>query len=187
MATKARKIVGQNRRAVRGTAAGPKADRPRMPAGFGLPKTGRGMLRWEDATEQLAKAQNYWVGTTRPDGRPHVMPVWGLWVLGHFYFGTDRSSRKARNLEANPAVIVHLDSADDVVIVEGKAVIVEKLDDVLLKEMDRESFAKYGMHVMGQPRGNEVIYRLEPRVAFGWQLKDFPRSATRWTFAGGND
>ena len=160
----------------------PKAGRPLMPAGFGVPKTGKGMLAWEDATEQLARARNYWVGTTRPDGRPHLMPVWGLWVFDRLYFGTDMRSRKARNLASNPAVVVHLESGDDVVIVEGKAVRVEVFDEELLKEIDRESFAKYGMHVKEQPKGSEVIYRLEPSVAFAWRTQDFPGSATRWLF-----
>ena len=161
----------------------PVASRPQMPAAFGVPKTKNGMLAWSDASEQLAKARNYWVGTTRPDGRPHLMPVWGLWVHGRLYFGTDRRSRKARNLDDNPAVVVHLESADDVVIVEGEAVKVEFFDEGLLAEIDRESFEKYGSHVTGQPKGDEVIYRLEPRVAFAWRTPQFPGSATRWTFA----
>ena len=160
----------------------PVASRPQMPVAFGVPKTEKGMLAWKDAAEQLAKARNYWVGTTRPDGRPHQMPVWGLWVRDRLYFGTDRRSRKARNLAANPAVVVHLESADDVVIVEGEAVKVEYFDQALLKEIDRESFEKYGSHVTGQPKGDEVIYRLEPRVAFAWRTPQFPGSATRWTF-----
>jgi hypothetical protein len=164
----------------------PQASRPRMPAGFGMPKTDKGMLAWKDAAGQLATARNYWVGTTRPDGRPHLMPVWGLWVLERLYFGTDRRSRKARNLAANSAVVVHLESADDVVIVEGEAVKVEFMDEGLLEAMDRESFEKYGSHISGQPEGDEVIYRLEPHVAFAWRTHEFPGSATRWTFARRN-
>ena len=54
----------------------PKASRPHMP-GYGIldANSGKGLLPWSWATERLAKARNYWVATTRPDGNPHAMPV----------------------------------------------------------------------------------------------------------------
>ncbi len=59
----------------------PRADRPHMP-GYGLVDAGggKGLLPWSWAVEFLSKGRNYWVATTRPDGRPHVMPVWGIWM-----------------------------------------------------------------------------------------------------------
>lgn len=81
----------------------PRASRPHMP-GYGIlaADQGSGLLPWSWASERLAEAHNYFVATTRPDGRPHVMPVWGLWLDDTFYFSTGRESRKARNLEGNP-------------------------------------------------------------------------------------
>ena len=43
-----------------------------------------------------------WVCSTRPDGRPHAMPVWALWIDGALWFSTDPSSYKARNLARSP-------------------------------------------------------------------------------------
>jgi len=57
-----------------------------------------------------ARSRNYWICTSRPDGRPHSMPVWGFWTDGALYFGTERSSRKGKNLAHNYAVSVHLES-----------------------------------------------------------------------------
>lgn len=54
------------------------------------------------------------------------MPVWGIWLGGAVYFGTDRRSRKAKNLAANPSLVIHLESGDDAVILEGAA---EEVDD----------------------------------------------------------
>ncbi len=65
--------------------------------------------------------RNYWVCTTRADGRPHAMPVWGLWLDDAVLFSTDPESVKARNLAARPDVVVHLESGDDVVVVDGRA------------------------------------------------------------------
>ncbi len=54
---------------------------PLMP-GYGISdaNSGKGLLEWSWATERLMKAHNYWLATTRPDGRPHCMPVWGIWL-----------------------------------------------------------------------------------------------------------
>src|SRR5437667_2341575 len=100
----------------------PIARRPRMPAGYGVdPAATAGLLAWDTVRAQLASARNYWVATATPDGRPHVAPVWGLWLDEAFYFSTDPASRKGRNLTASPELVVHLESGDDVVILEGRA------------------------------------------------------------------
>jgi hypothetical protein len=69
-----------------------------------------------------------WLGTTRPDDRPHVMPVWGVWIDDIVYFGTAPDSVKALNLASNPAAVVHLESGNDVVIVEGRTEVMVKMD-----------------------------------------------------------
>jgi hypothetical protein len=56
----------------------PKASRPHMP-GYGIvpADSGDGLLEWAWAVERLNRSRNYWIATARPDGRPHVAPVWG--------------------------------------------------------------------------------------------------------------
>jgi hypothetical protein len=56
-------------------------------------------MPWTWAEERLGESHNYWIATSRPDGRPHLMVIWGLWLDGVFYFSTGGQSRKARNLE----------------------------------------------------------------------------------------
>ena len=77
--------------------------RPYAP-GYGIPTNRRGMLSWEYVEERMSAAQNYWVATVRPEGRPHLSPVWGVWVDGAFYFGSGPQTRKVRNLSENPHV-----------------------------------------------------------------------------------
>jgi nitroimidazol reductase NimA-like FMN-containing flavoprotein (pyridoxamine 5'-phosphate oxidase superfamily) len=154
----------------------PKASRPEIPKGYGVPETEKGLLPWSHVTERIASPRNYWVATTRPDGRPHVVPVWGVWLDGTFFHGGGGDTRKARNLDANPHVAVHLESGDEVVIIEGT---VEKLteqtaDPELLKRIDDAYEAKYGM------RHGTPVWRLHPTVAFGWT--EYPTTVTRWTF-----
>src|SRR5438309_991583 len=58
----------------------PVRTRPLLPEGYGVPATEKGMVEWSWAVEQLQQARNYWFCTTRPDGRPHAMPAWAVWV-----------------------------------------------------------------------------------------------------------
>jgi len=92
-----------------------------MPEGYGVPETDEGLLDWSWAVTRLESALNYWFATTRSDGRPHAMPAWAVWLDGALYFEGSPMTRRARNLAANPAVVVHLESGDDVVILEGDA------------------------------------------------------------------
>ena len=110
--------------------------------------------------ERLKKSRNYWICTTRPDGRPHSIPVWGFWLDGALYFGTARSTRKACNLAHNPAISVHLESGDDVLILEGTAVAVDLTDKQTLEKIDDASRAKYKMPLMIMPES--VIYSVRP-------------------------
>jgi hypothetical protein len=100
----------------------PSASRPLMP-GYGIkgPKEGTGLLPWKWAQEHLEKAHNFWVASTRPDGRPHVMPVWAVWMEDALYFSTGAKSRKARNLRANPACVVCAEHARGQIVIEGTA------------------------------------------------------------------
>ncbi|MGH2671093.1 MAG: pyridoxamine 5'-phosphate oxidase family protein [bacterium] len=153
-----------------------------MPEAYGACGTTRGkFLPWSWLSERMWRAHNYWVSTTRPDGRPHVMPVWGVWVEDRFYFSTDPNSRKGRNLAANPALAVHLGSGDEAVILEGVAR--EVTERSQRASVDDAYFAKYGMRLTGMP-GPVGLYALELRTAFAWREKDFPASATRWVFGG---
>jgi PPOX class probable F420-dependent enzyme len=154
---------------------------------YGIAQDEEGQLPWSWAEEQLAASRNYWICTTRPDGRPHAMPVWGVWVDGAVYFSTGRQTVKARNLAANPALTVHLESGDECVVLEGRAEVVS--DAAALGPADAAYAAKYQDAQTGEPYhliqpepSDSPIFRVRPAVAFGWHERDFPQSATRWRF-----
>jgi general stress protein 26 len=163
--------------------AGCRVGLPDAPPLYGL-KARKRYLPFIHAEKRLTNSRNYWICTTRPDGRPHAIPVWGFWLNGAFYFGTARSSRKARNLARNAAISVHLDSGDDVVIFEGTAVEVDLTDKPTFKRLDAASRAKYKMPLMVTPES--VVYSVRPRVVLAWTEKDFPNNATRWKFDAAN-
>ncbi|MCX6022842.1 MAG: pyridoxamine 5'-phosphate oxidase family protein [Chloroflexi bacterium] len=158
----------------------PAAGRPLMVSGYGIDQTPtEGMLPWAAVRDRIAQARNYWVATTQPNGAPHVMPVWGLWLREAFYFSTDPASRKGRNLAVNPRVAVHLESGDDVVILEGTA---ERLkNDAVPSEFSNAYFEKYQVRLdTNDP--SMPYYRVNLRVALAWLEQDFLQTATRWRF-----
>jgi nitroimidazol reductase NimA-like FMN-containing flavoprotein (pyridoxamine 5'-phosphate oxidase superfamily) len=56
---------------------------------------------WEDIEALLTNAQLYWIITVRTDGRPHAVPLVGVWYDGAFAFCTGSEEQKQRNLHAN--------------------------------------------------------------------------------------
>lgn len=154
----------------------PRTERPDLPASYGVPEDADGMESWATALARLEPARNYWVSTVRPDGRPHAVPVWGVLVDGTLYHGGGGDTRKARNLAANPAMVLHTESGDEVVIVEGTA---ERLDEgvaepALLGRIDDAYEAKYGL------RHGTPVWALRPSVAFAWST--YPTTVTRFRF-----
>ena len=73
---------------------------------------------------RLATETVIWLGTTRPDGRPHHVPVWFLWRDPLVLVFSMPGTQKLRNIGHMGAVTLTLDSADsgrDIVILEGRA------------------------------------------------------------------
>ncbi|HET9518589.1 MAG TPA: pyridoxamine 5'-phosphate oxidase family protein, partial [Actinoplanes sp.] len=91
----------------------PSRDRPTMPAGYGLPTTEDGLLAWPAVAAKLVSATAYWLATVRPDGTPHVVPRWGVWLDNRFWYDGAPTTRHARNLAGNPACVLHLESGTE--------------------------------------------------------------------------
>ena len=159
------------------TRRAPKASRIQMP-GYGLPDNKKGLLPWKWAEQRLAKSHNYWVTTVRPDGRPHTMVVWGLWLASVFYFSTGRDSQKSKNLNANPNCVVCNERAQEAVIVEGTAH--EVREDAQRKRFFRLYERKYKFDM--SPYQQEPIWAVHPVKVFGLDEKLTLNRATRWIF-----
>jgi hypothetical protein len=153
--------------------------------GYGLPESKKGLLLWKWAQQRLTRSHNYWITTVRPDGAPHTMVVWGLWLDGGFLFSTGRQSRKARNLAGNQRCVVCTEHAHEAVIVEG---IAEVADVPMRREFLKRYQPKYDFDMKGMEQDilskKEPVFVVRPRVVFGLYEKKFVGSATRWKFAG---
>ncbi len=151
-------------------------DRPQMPAGYGVgdPQYGFEPIQWTWVVERMTAARNYWIATTRADGSPHLSPVWGVWHGDAFHFFTDEDSLKARNIRRDPRAVVHLESGDEVVVMEGTLEPVSAAPGIVSAYE-----SKYGLSLGDEPEG---LYRLGLSKVLAWLESDFPKTATRWNF-----
>ena len=165
----------------------PTASRPYWPDALEkLPESTKGLKRWSWALERLQDSHNYWIATARPEGKPHLMIVWGIWLEDAFWFTTGSRTRKMKNLSAHSECIVGTEDADEAVIVEGIASVIEDVD--ARKRIVAIYDKKYGgdLGPLLESSGSLVI-RVEPRVVFGFDehAENFAESATRWAFDAG--
>lgn len=148
---------------------------------------------WAQARTDLENAPLYWLSTVRPDGRPHVTPLLGVWLNGAVYFCTGPAERKAKNLAEQPHCVLttgrnDLDGLD--IVVEGEA---RKVSDSA--ELGRVADAyesKYGARLTA-PEGTwfglgdsirrdaVLLYRVRASTSFGFG-KGEHFSQTRWRF-----
>ena len=155
-------------------ARNPRLVPMRTDASYGITHEAQG-ASWPDAEAKLAASRNYWVSTARADGAPHAKPIWGLWQDGAVWFGSGGVA--GRNIRRDRRVAVHLESGDDVVILEG-----EVQERKVTPEVLQAYAQKYAMNADEIGGGEENWFYLEPRVAFTWLEKNFPQSAARWDF-----
>jgi nitroimidazol reductase NimA-like FMN-containing flavoprotein (pyridoxamine 5'-phosphate oxidase superfamily) len=148
---------------------------------------------WSQARDELAGAEVYWLSTVRPDGRPHVTPLLGIWLEGALYFCTGPNERKAKNLSTNCNCVLTtgqstLDGLD--LVIEGTAEAVS--DHAELGRVASTYETKYGPHFvapngtwsgLGEAirRAEVLVYRVAPETGFGFG-KGARFSQTRWTF-----
>jgi general stress protein 26 len=147
---------------------------------------------WSKASERLEEAEIYWISTVRPDGRPHVTPMIGLWLDGALIFSTGEDERKAKNLESNPHVVITTGCNS---IAEGLDLIIEG-DAVPVTDQSRlqriaetftstyegwHHYVQDGVFMVEGSSAPVLAFEVVPVKAFGFGKGD-TFSQTRWQF-----
>ena len=162
----------------------PRASRPYWPDALSKSAEDTSSLKpWSWALEHLEKSHNYWIATTRPDRRPHLMIVWGIWWQDAFWFSTGPRTRKAKNIAAQPHVVIGTEDAGEAIILEGTAE--EITDRSVWKQLAKIYNAKYGGDVEPLLMASDgCVFRVQPQVAFAQDehAEDFADAVTRWQF-----
>ncbi len=81
----------------------------------------RNLARWRTLEARLGREMTIWIVTVRRDGRPHMTPVWYVWLNDRVYIATGTDTQKFANLRFNQAVALALPDTESVVILEGEA------------------------------------------------------------------
>jgi hypothetical protein len=161
-----------------------------------LDRYGFPALPWSRARDLLAASPTqsgitFFLGTTRPDGRPHAAGIGALWVDGDLYFTSGPETRKTRNLTVNPACTISCRMEGLDLILEGEASRVtdpETLEAAARlyreggwpAEVEGEAFtAPFSAPSAGPPPWH--LYRFTVHTAFGVTTAE-PYGATRWRF-----
>jgi PPOX class probable F420-dependent enzyme len=166
--------------------AEPRAERPSM-RDYGVDTASWEPLPWSWAAERLVANQNFWVVTVSAEGRPHAMPVWGVWDEQdrRFVFSCSPRARKVRNLAANPRAVIMIDDTVECVSVEGRAAPIPGRER---KEAWIERYlAKYqpiSPDMNGDFLRQALMVEFEPERAFAIieRPEEFATRATRWVF-----
>lgn len=150
-----------------------------LPDGYGNPNK---TLKWSDVRRELEAAPQYWVASTRPDGRPHVVPRDGIWLDDSWYYGGSPDTVHNRNLQHNTAVAMHIGDGAKAIIVEGEARYVRLPQAIAerLSEMNNRKYAHYGLNTTAETYTTRGIWALRVRRVLAWN--SLPIDATRFTF-----
>ena len=126
-------------------------------------------LPWSWAADRLMANRNFWVVTVSADGRPHALPVWGVWDDddGRFAFSCSPRARKARNLAANPRAVIMIDDTAECLSVEGQAGPVHGHDRrAQWIERYRSKYRPISPDISTDFLGQHLMVEFEPERAF---------------------
>jgi hypothetical protein len=161
-----------------------RRERPTFPAGYGLPDTDEGLLDWAVVRGRLEAAKHYWLASVRPDGRPHLIPRWGVWLDDAFWYDGSPATRHATNLRRNPLCSLSLESGTEVVVLDGRSdparadgELGARLAAAFAKYHD-DGYAPGPDSWSGEGGGGLRVFR--PATGMAWF--SFPTDATRFVF-----
>lgn len=161
-----------------------------------LDRYGYAELPWDRPHHVLAVGSpgpdtTHFLGTMRPDGRPHAAGVGAIWLDGDLYFTSNPRTQKARNLAANPACTISVRAEGIDLVFEGEANrVTDKptLEQAVAiyreggwpAEVEDDAFtAPFSAPSAGPPPWH--LYRLTFHTVFGVATAE-PFGATRWRF-----
>jgi hypothetical protein len=118
-----------------------KVTRPKFPKGYVDKPVS--FVTWEWVAAQLTESKNYWLCSVRPNGQPHVIPRWGVFVDGKIYYDGSPETRHGRNIKLSPNISVHLENGAQPIILYGISVPSAKPSPELGKKLSQAYKEKY--------------------------------------------
>ena len=159
----------------------PKLSRPKLPQGYADNPVS--YVDWEWVAAQMNDAKHYWLCSVRPDGRPHVVPRWGVFIDNKFYYDGSPETRHAQNIMTNSQVSLHLESGKQAVIMEGVSEPAGKPDPEFAKKLAEAISGKYasdGYSPKPDQWDEGGLFVFTPRQCIAWTV--FYENPTKFIF-----
>ena len=159
----------------------PKLSRPKLPQGYADNPVS--YVDWEWVAAQMNDAKHYWLCSVRPDGRPHVVPRWGVFIDNKFYYDGSPETRHAQNIMTNSQVSLHLESGKQAVIMGGVSEPAGKPDPELAKKLAEAISGKYasdGYSPKPDQWDEGGLFVFTPRQCIAWTV--FYENPTKFIF-----
>jgi len=147
----------------------PKITRPTFPPGY--VDNPSASVAWDYVEKRLSEAKNYWFSSVRPNGRPHVIPRWAVYLDGKIYYDGSPETRHAQNIARNPHVSLHLESGDQVIIAEGQSKPAGKPEAELAQKIATAYCLKYeqfGYAPQPDQWDEGGLYEFTPQKILAW-------------------
>jgi hypothetical protein len=155
--------------------------RPQFPKGYVDKPVS--YLTWDWAAAQLTESKHYWLCSVRPNGKPHVVPRWGVFLDEKFYYDGSPETRHSRNIQSNPNVSLHLESGTQAIILEGIAEPAGKPSAEFGRRLSREFKKKYSdLGYAPEPDSWNAggLFVFTPRQCIAWSK--FTEDPTKFIF-----
>lgn len=124
-----------------------------------------------------------WLSSVRPDGAPHLVPIWFSWDGRELLIASKPHAQKVRNIRSNPSVMLALGAAEDdfdVGLLEGRA---EALAEPASRILPRSHLTKYRdqMGAIGLTEEEflatySLVIRVTPTRFLPWHGRTVPAS-----------
>jgi PPOX class probable F420-dependent enzyme len=119
------------------------------------------------AIPRLEREQNIWIATTRPDGRPHLVPIWFVWHDEKVWICTPRASQKVKNLAKNAQISLALEDGLNPVIFEGTAAL--RLDPPWPDQLAPVFEKKYDWDFRVDNTEDYILVEITPMRMIHWE------------------
>ena len=157
-----------------------KITRPKFPKGYVDNPISE--VPWEYIEEKLTHAKHYWMCSVRPNGRPHVVPRWAVYLDGRLYYDGSPETRHARNIAETPNVTVNLEDGQKAIILEGTSVAAPKPNPEFAQRLVT-AFRKYaddGYSPEATQWDEGGLFVFTPRQCIAWTT--FFENPTKFVF-----
>ena len=158
-----------------------KISRPKFPPGYVDNPISE--VSWDYVAQQLIETKHYWMCSVRPNGSPHCVPRWAVYLDGLIYYDGSPETVHARNIAENPHVSLHLESGEKAIILEGKSLPAGKPSVEFTQRLSDAFKAKYGADGYSpEPDQWDVggLYVFSPQQCIAWTV--FFENPTKFVF-----